>query len=212
MRFGFLILAPLALFACDTEEDETGPVDVSEAFPFDGNPTWEFLNASETVSYKLIGTVSKDRSYDIIYTIKYVKHCMAVDTTCVDDELVRAISLSNDPNDGVYLHSVNDAGVETVFEPPLALAAAEMYQNDQMITQTAGFTWTSTLVSTEDCPVVITGGIADKCLRLSLSDGGMGETNSGLVGEYWATAGYGIVAMDVASDPGRWELRDFDEE
>jgi len=209
MRFGLFILAPLALIACETEGDETAPVDVTEAFPFDGNPTWELMNENTAVTYQLVGSLAQDRDDANIYTIRYAKRCMAVDPTCVDDELVRAISLSNDPNTGVYLHSVNDAGVETVFEPPLAIAAAEMFQNDQMITQTAGFTWTSTLVSTEECPVVITGGIADQCLRLSISDGGMGETNAGLVGEYWATAGYGIVAMDVASDEGRWELRDY---
>jgi len=211
MRFVLFALAPMMFFGCETTEDETGPVDMSEAFPVGGNSSWEFLNANATVSYTLIGSLAQDRTDESLYTIKYVKHCMAVDETCVEGELVRSLTLSNDANNGVLIHGTNDAGIETVYEPPLTMAAAEMYQSDQMITQTAGFTWTSTLVATEECPVVITGGIAEQCVRISLSDGGMGETNSGLVGEYWATAGYGIVAMDVASDEGRWELRDYAE-
>ncbi len=212
MRFCLLALAPMFLIGCDNEEDEVLPVDVAEAFPFDGAPTWEFMNANQSVSYKLIGILDQTRNDDDeIFTIRYTKMCMAVDASCVDGELVRAISWSNDPVEGVAIHSVNNSGVQTEFDPPLALAASEMYYDDTMITETAGFTWTSTLVTSEECPVAITGGIDADCLRISLSDGGMGETNAGLVGEYWAVAGYGVVAMDVAADQGRWELVDYDE-
>ena len=211
MRLGLIVVSPLIFFGCDGADDAGSlAVDMTEVFHSTGTPTWEFLNANPAVSYKLIGTLAQDRGDENVYTVKYAKMCMAVDDSCNDGELVRAISWSNDAVDGVLVHELNDGGVETTFDPPLAMATPEMFLSDQVVTQTAGMIWTSTLVSSEECPVLITGGITDSCLRISLTDGGAGATNSGLVGEYWAVAGYGIVAMDVASDEGRWELLDYE--
>jgi len=211
MRLALFVLSPIVFIGCAGEAEETLPFDVSEAFESTENAEWEFMNENPAVSYKLIGTLAVDRADADVYTVKYAKHCMANDASCETGELVRAISWSNDALNGVLIHEINDAGVETVFEPPLALAASEMYNADFMVTETAGYTWTSTLVASETCPVDITGGIGEDCLRISLSDGGMGATNPALVGEYWAVSGYGIVAMDVASDEGRWKLLDYTE-
>jgi len=212
--FRYLLwIAPLALGACEPPDNYTyGGTPMSTLFPFDGLRTWEFIHSDTAVTYKLEAAMRRDSEKDgtiNIYTVDYAKRCVAADDSCVDGEILWSLEWSSDTTEGVRIHGSNvgdDESTWVMYEPPIVLALSEMKVDDVVETTTAGHTFSSTLFNFESCPVYLQAEWED-CAHIIISDVG-GDQLSGypIAGEYWAIAGRNVVAIDLETDEGLWQL------
>ena len=207
-----LLLLPLAAaIACTPPAEELPTTLVWDAFPFDGNRTWEFINTDDTVSYKLVAEtreVKPDDSADYsVYTVDYSVDCVAADATCEQGELLRSIGWSSDAQNGVMIHSFENQNFGVDYEPPIWLSDSDARVGVPLTTMTDGFEWTATLEGFEHCPVWLNADWGPNCAHFSLDDGDMtGGVNHGLTGHYWAIDGQGVVAIQLDGEAGMWQL------
>lgn len=198
-------LALLLLAACTSGKDRYtySGWDMPAYFPFDGERTWEMVNAQTSVSYKLIGVLQPEEQVDsdFLHAIRWTKECVGADETCVDGELVRAVTWSVSAALGARIHSYDEGSGTVVLDPPLVIAESEMKRGDIAETQTAGATWASENLGVEACPVRWNVDWQD-CLHLQVT----GSASGPLAGDYWVITSYNAVAFEVTGDPGRWEL------
>ncbi len=221
-------LAVILLTGCPPKQNpySYGGTLMYEMFPFDGIRTWEFVNTDEELSYSMIATMreqdpeAKEPKDGVPrYTIDYAKHCRGADPDCYEGEIMRTITWSSDLTEGVRIHDYEDTNGLIEFGTAIQLAPSEMERDDVEETKTDGYTWTSTLIGAENCPVRMNVDWED-CMHLVLDDGdGDDTTNTGLVGDYWAIAGFNVVAIlltaDITTGPedeewGQWELTDHE--
>jgi hypothetical protein len=217
-------LAVVLLAGCPPKQNPFGygGTLMYEFFPFDGLRTWEFISTNEELAYSLVAIMqeadpeAKEPKDGISrYTVDYTKHCRGADATCFEGEVIRTITWSSDIQEGVRIHDYEDPSSGLIeFEPPILIAPEKMERDEEAVTDTGGFTWTSTLLGTESCPVKMNVDWTD-CVHFSLDDGdGDDSTNPGLVGEYWAIVGYNVVTVQLNSDMvivddeevGQWQL------
>lgn len=179
-------------------------------FPFDGSRTWEFINADDAVTYKLVLVQQPDPTSSPVgnvYSIQHHIECVAADPGCVDGEVVRTVRWSSVGTDGAFLHGALVGGVDTVVKPPITVADENvLVEEDPWLTSTSDGDWSSDLVLKEACPVVITSDW-ESCLRFDVDDAGTSSLHDHVAGSYWANYGYNVVAFDLTDDGlGRWEL------
>jgi len=221
-------LAVVLLTGCLPKENPFGygGTLMYEYFPFDGIRTWEFISTDEDLPHTMVATMREPdpdakapKDGINLYTIDYSKHCRGADGSCIEGDLIRTITWSSDLEDGVRIHDYEDATTGLIeFNPPILIAPEKMERDETAVTDTGGFTWTSTLIATETCPVHMNVDWTD-CIHFSLDDGdGDINTNPGLVGDYWAIVGYNVVAVELAAEVsmvdgeevGQWQLSDHD--
>ena len=221
-------LAVILLTGCPPKENPYGygGTLMYEFFPFDGIRTWEFISTNEDLPHTMVATMreidpdAKEPKDGITrYTVDYSKHCRGASADCVEGELIRTITWSSDLEEGVRVHDYEDPISGPVeFQPPILIAPEKMERDDTAVTETGGFTWTTTLIATEMCPVHMNVDWPD-CIHFSLDDGdGDDTTNAGLVGEYWAIVGYNVVAVQLLAEltvvddveVGQWQLSGHD--
>jgi hypothetical protein len=174
-------------------------------FPFDGERSWEFISTDTTVGRKIVSTLDstpEDGASHTIYTITSTRECLDVDPDCKGTELLRDVRWSADQTDGVLIHSWDEGGTNTTFDPPLQLALPRMAVGEVAETQTNGVTYTSTFQAITDCPVQWTDAWTE-CVQLVVDDGGAGTAPAGT---WFAVSGYNVVAFQLTGDTGQWEL------
>ena len=200
--FMLLMLA----MGCDTGGDSIRGESMAPYFPFDGDREWSFLSEDTTVTYRLLGTelVEETINDSVVYGVEYAKDCFGNDTSCVDGEFVRGFQMST--AGGIFVHSFEDNSGKTTFDPPVQIAASNVFINDEAVTDTDGQTFTSTYNGTTDCPVKLNANW-DGCAHFTVTTSG----NSGFAGELYALPGYGIVAFDMVADNGMWQLDAFED-
>ena len=222
-KFVGTALAVAVLTGCPPKQNPFGYSGtlMYELFPFDGIRTWEFISTDEELAYSLVGTmreqdpdakVPKDGA--TLYTIDYTKNCRGADAGCTTGEVLRSITWSSHIEEGVRIHDFEDANGLVEYNPPIVVATAKMERDDVAETKADGYTWSSTLKATEACSVQMNVDWPD-CVHFTLDDGdGDDTTNPGLVGDYWAIAGFNVVTFQLVSDivivdeeeVGQWEL------
>lgn len=210
MRIGLILIGAALLAGCDQPEIENPGEPMWSYFPFDGVRTWEFISSDMSLTFKRKAAM-RSTEPDVLdgvntYPIDYHVICVQNDPDCVTG-VERSLSWSSDKVDGVYIWEWTEGQNPTVyFDPPLHVADAEMKVGEVLTTETAGYTFTSTLTAFEECPIRYQGGPA-KCARITISDGDDDpETGKGLVGDYWAGTNYNIVGFQFPEDEGVWQL------
>jgi hypothetical protein len=182
---------------------------MEDFFPFDGQRSWEFVNDDASLPYKL--TAALDPVYEEqnegvtrVFTIEYAMECVSTDAGCEDGPYrTRYVKMSSDSTYGTLLYGYDsEASGPVQFSPPVVFTDANSKVGQVEETETGGTTWTSTFSSIEPCPVKNTDQW-DECVHFVLDDGGAGTP---LAGEYWAVAGYNVVAMQLAEDAEKWQL------
>ena len=174
-------------------------------FPFDGERSWEFISTDTTVGRKIVATLDttpEDSASHTIYTITSTLECLDVDPECPGSELLRTVRWSSDQTDGVLIHSWDEGGDKTTFDPPLQLALPRMAVGEVAETQTGGVSYTSTFDAITDCPVQWTDAWTE-CVKLTVDDGGAGTLPAGT---WYAVSGYNVVSFQLTGDTGQWEL------
>lgn len=175
-------------------------------FPFDGVRTWEFTSTDTTLRHHLVASMGAETEMTadgvLTHEIRYDLVCVDPgDETCAGS-WVRSLVWSATASDGVMIHALHTDSVDLAFEPPIALADGSMLAGET-VTSGPGDAWTATFVGVEACPVLWTTEW-DTCARLRLE--GSGEGADELVGEYWAVTSFNVVAMELGSDSGQWQL------
>lgn len=212
------MVAIVALVACTGGDQFTySGYPMNEFFPFDGQRTWEFENEDATVDHTLVATLNTEpEALDggvFVYTVDYTKGCLERDDTdaaeCTGGEpwRVSRIRWSSSQGDGVEIHSFDDTNGTTSFEPPLVIAGDRGGVSDSWVTDTTGGAFTSRFVSIGECPVVMEVDW-DECVRIHVDDDG-DEGTAGthpLHGDWYAVAGFNVIALALKDDPGRWRL------
>ncbi len=217
MRFlPFLLLAacPLEKLAGDTADtavDDTGgehsgsSVRLAELFPYDGSREASYFQDGVEDQLHVEKTDVDDDGGTEVVTWTWTN-----DTT---GARVGRLSLSATADDGVFFHAWTDADdVLTTCDPPLALTEAgdRLWDDAPVITETAGRTFTVSLVGREDCPVQW-GLDWEDCTRIRIDDGD-GDDSAGpfFAGDWWLVDRYGPAWMHVTGQSERWDLARYD--
>lgn len=206
-----MTLALLSLAGCGGNSFEFGGSPVWELFPFDGERTWEYISTDQALSYKLkvtsllepevIGGVN-------VYTVDYTTECVRNDEECITGTVLYQLRWSSTVTDGVQLHGFSvDGGQLQAFEPPILVTEPDAERDDAFVTDAAGFTWTSTLLGVEECPISLNASWDECSLFEIVAEGGDGWP---IAGKYWMTKGNGTAAMEITGEAGRWELSDLE--
>ena len=177
---------------------------MSEQFPLDGDREWQYLNDSEGVEHPMrvekIATPTMKNGAEV-YTLEYYNE--------ETGDIVRAVDWSSDSVNGVQIHGYVDYttdGEEVSFEPPIVFADDKMVAGAFVVTETGGYTFTSTLVMSEACPNHYVPDWED-CLKMVLDDGDGDDSTGALVaGEYWLVPSYGTAWFRMTPDTDNWRL------
>jgi len=200
---------------------------MDEFFPLDGaERSWVMENMDSPQDFLLDVTFDGERQVleddSEVYTFSTAKRCIDGVDDCGAGPLYD-ITMSSAPLVGVRLHGYTLAGEEpVVFNNPLVLADDKMVRGDVVTTEDVdGHSFTVTFVGLEaelDDDGEPTGladelgcdhtmGVIWKCAHLSVESTPAGHW---LAGDYWATAGYNIVAFKRVDDPGKWRTIDVE--
>lgn len=177
---------------------------MSEQFPLDGDREWQYLNDSEGVEHPMrvekIATPTMKNGAEV-YTLEYYNE--------ETGDIVRAVDWSSDSVNGVQIHGYVDYTTdaeEVSFEPPIVFADDKMVAGAFVVTETGGYTFTSTLVMSEACPNHYVPDWED-CLKMVLDDGDGDDSTGALVaGEYWLVPSYGTAWFRMTPDTDNWRL------
>ena len=173
-------------------------------FPLDGEREWQYLNDAEDVGNpmrveKVASPVMKGDT--AVYTLEYYNE--------ETGDIARSIDWSSDSFSGVQIHAYTDfeaGGEEVILDPPLLFADDEMAPGDAVVTETGGYTFTSTLVVSEPCENHFVPDW-DDCLKMTVDDGdGNGSEGSLVAGEYWLVPSYGVAWFRMTPDSENWRL------
>jgi hypothetical protein len=199
------MLTTLVLLACTGTQPAFKGTQMEEYFPLDGERraaygSFEGGNGYDLVVTKVLPTESADG-------VEIVTFEHSNEET---GEILGAVKWSN--SEGVQIHGYRpDASSDFVtFDTPVIFATEYMMRNDAVTTETNGFTFTSTLVGFEDCPVLWGQSWTD-CAHVRLDDGD-GDDASGplFAGDYWLVTRYGPAWMTTTGVVENWNLKDYD--
>lgn len=215
MRILFPIVAFGFLQACGGPGGLTaGGTDMYAYFPFDGQRDWTYISTDIETSYRLDAAM-RSLEPEVVngvnaYPVDYSIDCVQDDEECVDGPL-RTLLWSSTQNGGVAIHSWEEFGKPPIdFDPPLQVAAAEMFLGDVVVTETGGATWTSTLEAFEGCPDRYATDLGS-CAKITIDDGdGDSQTGLGLTGSYWAVPGFNVVGIEFVGEEAQWQLSEND--
>jgi hypothetical protein len=173
-------------------------------FPMDGDREWQYLNDDDGVEFPMrVEKLSTPRMVDniTVYTFEYYNE--------ESGDIVRSVEWSSDSINGVLIHAYtnHEGGGEPVeFDPPIQFADEEMAPGQCAITETGGYTFTSTLVVSEPCPNHYVPDW-EACLKMTLDDGDGDDSAGAMVaGEYWLVPSYGTAWFRMTPDSDNWRL------
>jgi hypothetical protein len=184
-------------------------VRISEYFPQDGTRIATYINEDTNVVYKLqaekFPEPARIDERDVFTWDYYQK---------TDDEQIKWFSVqwAAPAGDGAYIYGYaeGDASI-TPYDPPIQIGPIDdtMKNGEEVVTETGGATWTSTLIASEDCPVEWGTLEWDQCQHLSVNDGT--PDNAPLFeGEYWQVTSYGTAWFLPAGATSKWVLLDYE--
>jgi len=205
------LLAPVLLGCGDPNDIAFGGTITWNMFPFEQGRVWEYVSTDRTLPYKLVaeleGKPDVENSINV-YTVSYNERCVSNDPECEDLERFR-IRWSSTRGQGVRVHTVLYSPTDIVtFEPPLVVAEPRMQLAEEVVTSTAGATFTSTYLGLVTCDTNFAGW--NECGNFTIvSD--QPERESPVLGTFWAAVGNGLATIEFAEDEGeRWRLVDAD--
>lgn len=190
-------------------------------FPIDNGREWAFGNLDVELDYTIDGLLDPTaaetlESGVIIQPLVYTKVCNEGAEGCIDGPLY-TLWMSQDSVDGVALWAYSEAdGERVLFDSPLKVANAKMGLGETATSvEVDGHTFTSTFLDIEGDHQLDRDGnplapelgcdqgvqVEWTCAHLLVESEPAGHW---LTGDYWASAGWNIVAWNRAGDDGKW--------
>lgn len=222
MRRASELLLLTAMTGCYGTTIHSGGEDTYKYFPLDGDRTWVYQSTDSSLPYRLRAHKPKESetvegSTDRIYTITFSPDCQGAVDPCVADldedeipdfenEPLMVWRLSSDSISGTRFYSFDDEA----YDPPVRLAEADQADEEEVVTESGGVTYTSKIISETPCDVPYwRGEPPDGCKIFQLDDGGAG---SALGGEYMAIVQFGIVQFTIQGLDSTWQLKEYEDE
>ncbi len=196
--------------------------------PLDADRIWTYANDAE-VGYELAVHKAENPTSQGDQDIFTFEH-----TNAETGDLLMEVLWSSDSLYGVLIHGyttyqavpsgpgtgdTGDTGGETggppidetvTYDPPITFADDRMAPGESEVTETTGFTFTSSFPNTEACPNHWTQDW-NECLRVELDDGdGDDDAGSLVAGTYWLVTRYGIAWFEPTGAPDKWVLKKHD--
>lgn len=207
-----MLLLLSALVACDGGTTTFRGTQISGYFPYDGQRTAEYVNeAPEEVPWKLV--VEKIEPTERVGDLEIVTFEWSKKEGSDITGIVGSVKWSSVDGDGVQIHGYSvgtDAFV--TFDPPVQVSDDDDYMKvgESVTTETGGYTFTSTFVGVEDCPVQW-GLDWEDCLHFTIDDGD-GDDNAGPIfaGDYWVVQRYGPAWMHLTGYEAKWNLAHYE--
>ena len=203
------LLLPLVLLGCQPAAPGYPGTKMNEYFPFDGEREAEYINDDiENVPWKLV--IEKISPTELVDTAEVVE----MEWTNFDTgDVLGSVRWSSDSSNSVQIHGYSDAAGEYItFDTPIQVTDDSNYmrKGDSVVTETNGFTFTSTLVGVESCPVIWTTDDWE-CEHILIDDGD-GDDMAGplFAGDYWLVTRYGPAWMKLTGDDQKWVLGHYD--
>jgi hypothetical protein len=213
MRAAMAALAVVGLAGCNSGGNPYSyeGFTMSSFFPFDGQRDWTFLQ--DGVVHELLATL--DPEFEVvdslrIYKVDYALQCPAGIDGCEPAEhAFSQLRWSSDAGNGTLIHAIQGPAGEQVFDPPIALTADRGKKGDVVTTETGGATFTARFDDLVPCPIRYTDQW-EQCAKIVLDDDDNPETAGShpLHGDWFAVAGYNVVAMQLIGDAAQWQLND----
>lgn len=202
----------LLLAACQPAQTGYKGTKISpDYFPLDGVREATYVNEDEAVTWQM----SVEKS-DLIEQGPDDEEIITFDYWEVEGDLLASIKFSARSSDAIKIHAWSEGadGEYTTFDTPLLLTPDDGYMNrgEAVVTETNGYTFTSTFVETVNCPVM--WGPQDwTCVHLTIDDGD-GDDTAGpfFAGDWWLVTLYGPAWMQLTGDTGKWNLASFKDE
>ncbi len=183
--------------------------DLPAHFPFDGSTReWEYNSDDGSVEWTLVVEKAESAIVGDVEVIT-VEHSN-------DDsgDLLYAVDWVSDTVEGVQIHGYTDFtnSNEVTFDPPILVAEKRGVTGDVAITQSGGYTWTSTFGGVGGCATFwVPGWEEEECLSFTLDDGDDSPlTNGIIVGTYTVVPRYGAAWLDLEGYDTMWNLSGHD--
>jgi hypothetical protein len=197
------------VMGCDDYQPGLQGLQTWEMFPFDGERSWDYISTDGAVPYKLIARSSAEAAELIggtfVYTVTYETECLEDTGDCESGVVLYSLRWSSNTTDGVRIHGYDLGSGAEELDPPLTIALDEMLADESATTEIDGVTWTSTLMGLESCPIFLIADW-DDCGHFVVE----GDEALPIPGDWWATQGAGVAALELAGAEGQWQLSDFD--
>jgi hypothetical protein len=200
---------PLAFAGCGGTVDPSAPIRTSNFFPMDGERTAVYVSddgaTTDTLEVtKLEPTEAMDGREVVTF-----EHAFS------DGTVKGAVKWASSAGEGIRIYGYRDGpdGDFTMFDTPVLVTSQNDAENlgDSVRTTTDGYTFTSTLLGFENCPVPWGGLDWTGCMHLKIDDGDGDDTTGPLfAGEYWLVTRYGPAWMKLTGDREKWKLADYD--
>lgn len=204
-----MLLSLAVLSACNGDTTKFPGTKMSPYFPMDGARQAEYVNDDvEGTPWKLV--VEKIEPVERVDEEEVVTFEWSRDDT---GELVGAVKWSASSGDGIKIHAYAEGtGDFITFDTPVLVTDDDdtMMRDQEVVTETNGYTFTATYIGPEDCPVQWGVEWVD-CLHISLDDGD-GDDMAGPIfsGDYWLVQRYGPAWMHLTGYDEKWNLADYD--
>jgi len=223
-RPSIVLFAGLLLGACENEIQYSG-FDMDDFFPVDGTERgWVMDNMDTSEQYVLdIAFLGEPEVVDgdvEVFTFDASRRCIEGVEECGAGPAF-SYGMSVEPLDGIRLHHYSVDGADpVVFDTPMVLAKDKMARGDTVTTDNVdGHSFTVTFVDLEreldddGQPTELAPELGcDQTLRVNWECAHLKveSTPAGhwLAGDWWAAAGYNVVAFKRTNDSGKWRTID----
>lgn len=206
-----MLVSVSLLVACTDGMQEFKGTKMSDYFPQDGERVAEYTN-DDTTTYDWKLRIEKDDQTERVDEEEVVTWEWSREDT---GDLLGSVKWSSTSNEGIKIHGYSVGTEEfTTFDTPVLVTDDDDYmnKNESVVTETNGYTFTSTLLGVESCPV-LWGPDDWECVHIVLDDGD-GDDTAGPIfaGEYWLVPRYGPAWMILTGYEEKWDLSFYEQE
>jgi hypothetical protein len=200
----------IVLAACDGTTVTKSGTRTAQFFPMDGQRTAVYVNEDTGITENLeVSKIEPTESIDGREVVTF-EHSLSGASLTVKG----AVKWASAPGEGIKIYGFRDGpdGDFTMFDTPVLVTSENDTENpgESVTTTTNGYTFTSTFIDFEDCPVQW-GLDWTGCMHLKIDDGDGDDTTGPIfAGEYWLVTRYGPAWMKLTGDGQKWNLADYD--
>jgi hypothetical protein len=203
------VLALVAGAGCDGPITDCGPTKTAQFFPTDGQRAATYASddarIADTLEVTKLDPTETIDGHDVV----------TFEHTFSDGTVKGAVKWASSRGEGIRIYGYREGpdGDFTMFDPPVLVTPENDRENPggSVTTTTDGYTFTSSFVDFEDCPVPWGDRPWTGCMHLKIDDGDGDDTiGPFFAGDYWLVTRYGPAWMKLTGDSATWTLADYD--
>lgn len=218
----FMFAVSALLGGCYPETTPSVDNDTWRWFPLDGERSWIYESTNTSLPYRIVA--SKDNTSEAfgdstttrIHTITFGYECLGVSAPCdvdadeddvpdLETETAMVWKLSSDSSKGALFHAWGD----TTFDPPVKIAAASMFADEVVTTESGGITYTSTFTEQGVCDAPFWRGSApEDCITFTIE----ASAASPLAGTLQTIFQFGTTSFALDGETQPWRLVDYEDD